>query len=407
MSQSTIPRATWGTQPERRPGRAVSRGSVGVLVLASGLSLLSLPAQANGGHGHFGGRAGGFSSGHSGGGHSGGAHSGGAHSGGGRSGGGHSAAPSNVHSGGFSGARGSVAAPAQVAPPLPRITHGNGNNGLRSAFPSMPAPTYTAQHHRPVTGSALHNFGRPSNYDNRVPVYSGNHGGGYRDARVHSHAHTNHSQHHGAARWNYSAGFRPHHHRYPTIGLTVPALAVGAAALSYSGARLYFDRGIWYRPNALGNYIVTAPPYGAIVPVLPYDYATINYGGVPYYYGNGIYYTEVPGQGYAVTPAPQGLPPVSGNGYEPIPGSQGSTQGGLSGDSLALAQLPDVQIAPRADQSSAQLFSDRADCSRWAAGQSGFDPARGRPSDAQGWQNAKAYRESELSCLQARGYEAR
>lgn len=179
-------------------------------------------------------------------------------------------------------------------------------------------------------------------------------------------------------RWQYPQGYQ-FNRGYPALGLRFPALGPSHLALGFGGARWFFDRGIWYRP-AVGGFVVAAPPYGVLTPLLPPTYATINYGGTPYYYDNGIYYTEQPGQGYLVTPPPEGVPPPD------------------------MALLSELQISPLANQTSAQFFADRADCSRNASGQSGYDPMQGDPADAQRVQRARSYRDAEIACLQSRGY---
>jgi hypothetical protein len=197
-------------------------------------------------------------------------------------------------------------------------------------------------------------------------------------------------------RWHYPQGYQ-FNRSYPALGLRFPALGPGHLALGFGGARWFFDRGIWYRPGVSG-YVVAVPPYGVLTPLLPPTYATINYGGTPYYYDNGVYYTEQPGQGYLVTPPPEGLPPL-----DRLPSIAGVPE------NAAMAQtdptlLTELQVSPLANQTSAQFFADRADCSRNASGQSGYDPLRGDPADTQLVQRARTYRDAEIACLQSRGY---
>jgi hypothetical protein len=197
-------------------------------------------------------------------------------------------------------------------------------------------------------------------------------------------------------RWHYPQGYQ-FNRGYPALGLRFPALGPSHLALGFGGARWFFDRGIWYRP-AVSGYVVAVPPYGVLTPLLPPTYATINYGGTPYYYDNGVYYTEQPGQGYLVTPPPEGLPPP-----ERLPSIAGVPE------NAAMAQtdpalLSELQVSPLANQTSAQFFADRADCSRNASGQSGFDPMQGDPADSQRIQRARTYRDAEIACLQSRGY---
>ena len=197
----------------------------------------------------------------------------------------------------------------------------------------------------------------------------------------------------GPPRWHFPNGYR-FNRAYPAPGLIFPSLGPGHLALGFGGARWFFDRGVWYRPGSAG-YIVAIPPYGVLTPVLPPTYASIDYGGVPYYYDNGVYYTEQPGQGYLVTPPPGGLPPIAAN-------SDGSAAAHASP-----SPLHELQVSGLSNQSSVQYFSDRADCSRWASEQSGFDPIRNPANDEQTVQRAQSYRDAEMSCLRARSYEVR
>lgn len=201
--------------------------------------------------------------------------------------------------------------------------------------------------------------------------------------------------------WFYSRGFR-HGFVYPRLGVTVPVLGAGALVLGYAGTRWYVDQGIWYQPGGSG-YIVAAPPIGAIVPSLPPDYAAIVYGGVPYYFASGVYYVEAPGQGYRVVPAPDNLPPVAAV----APPSNPAPASGPPPAPQQNSGMPELQVIPRAGQTTTQYFNDRSECARAASELSGFDPAQPLAGDARGWERAGTFREYESSCLVARGYDAR
>lgn len=199
--------------------------------------------------------------------------------------------------------------------------------------------------------------------------------------------------------WAYSPGYR-WGYRYPSIGWTVPLLGAGAIALTYAGSRWYWDQSVWYQPSSTG-YMVSAPPIGAIVPSLPAGYASIIYNGVPYFYSGATYYVEVPGQGYRIVTPPSELPPLSA-----YPDSA-TVQTFPSAAPGAAYPFPDLAVAPLAGQSTSQFYSDRADCSRWASGQSGYDPSQAQTNDAMAYERAGAYRDAEASCLRGRGYEVR
>lgn len=112
-----------------------------------------------------------------------------------------------------------------------------------------------------------------------------------------------------------------HRHYYPSVGLAVAVLPQDSFALSFSGGRVFFSAGVWYRPVERG-FVVVRPPLGVVVPVLPPGYSTLWAGNGTYYYANETYYAAAP-NGYAVVAAPVGAvsevpPPGYGAPSQPM-----------------------------------------------------------------------------------------
>jgi hypothetical protein len=174
-----------------------------------------------------------------------------------------------------------------------------------------------------------------------------------------------------------------HDHYYPPRGYVAPALPPGHRVIPYRGQNYYFHGGVWYRPSGT-RYIVVLPPVGLYVPFLPPYYTNIWIGGLPYYYAGGVYYTWRPEQrGYVVAEAP----PVS--------------------EVSELPATPDqLFVYPTRGQSEQQQATDRYQCHRWAADQTGFDPTQplGNLSESQHASKRADYQRAMKACLEARGY---
>jgi len=174
-----------------------------------------------------------------------------------------------------------------------------------------------------------------------------------------------------------------HDHYYPPRGYVAPALPPGHRVVPYRGQNYYYHGGVWYRPSGT-RYIVVLPPVGMYVPFLPPYYTNIWIGGLPYYYAGGVYYTWRPEQrGYVVAEAP--------------PASEVSE----------LPATPDqLFVYPTRGQSEQQQATDRYQCHRWAADQTGFDPTQplGNLSESQHASKRADYQRAMKACLEARGY---
>lgn len=180
-----------------------------------------------------------------------------------------------------------------------------------------------------------------------------------------------------------------HNHYYPAPGVMVRSVPRDAYIAHYRGAPYYFRGGVWYRPVG-PRFVVARPPIGTVITVLPSAYTTVWFGGVSYYYADYVYYRWDPAaSGYVVSAPPDGSayeadasPPMS------------STSSG------------DVFVYPKQGQSDEQQATDRYECHRWAADQSGFDPTKAQGGVATGEVNGKRadYQRAQAACLEARGY---
>lgn len=181
---------------------------------------------------------------------------------------------------------------------------------------------------------------------------------------------------------------RHHHDRYyPPRGLVVDALPRAPLVVPHRGANYYFHGGVWYRPSG-PRFVVVMPPIGLTVSVLPPFYTTLWVGGVPYYYADGVYYNWRPAQrAYVVVEPPRET------------------------EVLSLPPEPEqLFVYPKEGQSEQQMATDRYECHRWAADQTGFDPSQpgsgGIPASQMDEKRADYLRASK-ACLDARGYSVR
>jgi hypothetical protein len=189
-----------------------------------------------------------------------------------------------------------------------------------------------------------------------------------------------HGQTHVDTRYN-------HNQSYPVRGYYAPSLPQGYYTAHYHGSPYYYNGGAWYRPYG-PRFVVVAPPIGIGVQFLPPFYTTVWFGGMPYYYADDTYYMYRPERRqYVVTQPPTGQAQV---GAEP------------SGP-----QEPFVY--PKNGQSEQQQSTDRYECHRWAADQTGFDPTQplGNVPESQVSEKRADYRRAEGACLEARGYSVK
>lgn len=193
----------------------------------------------------------------------------------------------------------------------------------------------------------------------------------------------------GSPHWVLDSRF--HHDRYyPTLGYHVAALPPGSLALHVGADRLFFQAGVWFRPVGR-EFVVVTPPFGAVVPVLPPGCATLWLGGSSYYYANGVYYANAVGTpGYVVVAPPPNVTAATVQPPAPAVPLPPPAPAGL-------------MAYPRNGQSQAQMFSDRAECARWAAGQAGYEPTQAGTDPAR----QETYRRAETACLDGRGYTVR
>jgi hypothetical protein len=180
-----------------------------------------------------------------------------------------------------------------------------------------------------------------------------------------------------------------HNHYYPAVGAVVHTMPRDAYVTRYRGTPYYFRGGVWYR-HARPGYVVARPPVGTVIRVLPAFYTTLWFGGIPYYYADYVYYRwDVGSQAYVVSDPPNGEPDREDNDNQP-----------------AASRNTDLFVYPKNGQSDEQRDTDRYECHRWAADQTGFDPTKSQGGVEADQVNSKRvdYRRAETACLEGRGY---
>ncbi len=142
-------------------------------------------------------------------------------------------------------------------------------------------------------------------------------------------------------------------------------------------------------PGWYGGYHHGWRPYvGLRVWGLPSWRSVVVIGGVSYLVADGIYYREHLDGGYVVVPAPvatvSSVPPAD------------------------TAPAPRQFVYPRQGQSAERQSADEYDCHRWAADQSGFDPAAAATGHAPAADARRPdYQRAKSACLEGRGYTVR
>ena len=183
-----------------------------------------------------------------------------------------------------------------------------------------------------------------------------------------------------------------HGRSYPDRGVYVGALPGRPMYFDRPGGRFYYSGGVWYRSYG-PRFVVVGPPIGVFVPVLPPYYTTVWFGGVPYYYANDTYYMWDGSQNGYVTVDPPGDPAAASTDAPPPPPPQGD----------------DLFVYPQNGQSAEQQASDKYECHRWSASQTGFDPTQSGgavPPEQLAGKRAD-YQRAMRACLEGRGYSAR
>jgi len=159
------------------------------------------------------------------------------------------------------------------------------------------------------------------------------------------------------------------------------------------------------------------PGFAWFLASVPLYCSTFWWNNIPYYYYNDVYYTWSPtADGYVATDPPPAAPadapstnsgsydgapasaPSTGEEYAPpssVPAAPGSAQ---SSDAIPPGGFasggPSIYAYPAKGQTDQQQAADRAECTQWAATQTGG--AVGSPD----------YRRAAIACFQGRGYSA-
>jgi hypothetical protein len=181
----------------------------------------------------------------------------------------------------------------------------------------------------------------------------------------------------------------------PTLG----AWALLAMAALVAAAPAHADRGDrghrhghpgWYAGHQHHWYGWHGwrPHVGLRVYGLPSWRSVVVIGGASYLVADGIYYRQHVDGGYVVVPEP--VTPVAAL---PPPDT---------------APAPRQYVYPRQGQSPERQSADEYDCHRWAADQSGFDPAAAATGHAAVADARRPdYQRARSACLEGRGYTVR
>ncbi len=97
------------------------------------------------------------------------------------------------------------------------------------------------------------------------------------------------------------------HHRYrslPRRGAIVVAPSA-AQVIAFRNVSYRFHKGVYYRPNAVGKFVVVAAPRGLRIRTLPVGYRRLTVGTATYFYYCGTFYQQR-GSEYEVVQAPVG-----------------------------------------------------------------------------------------------------
>jgi len=168
--------------------------------------------------------------------------------------------------------------------------------------------------------------------------------------------------------------------------LLLAAAAVLAAVPAQAGGRWHGHRH-GYHGHHPGWHPGWRPYVGLHVHSLPAWRSVVVVGGVSYLLANGVYYRDYADGGYVVVP-----PPVQV--AAPLPAET--------------APAPRQFVYPRQGQSPERQSADEYDCHRWAADQSGFDPAAAATGHAPVADTRRPdYQRAKSACLEGRGYTVR
>lgn len=141
-------------------------------------------------------------------------------------------------------------------------------------------------------------------------------------------------------------------------------------------------------PGWYGYHHGWRPYVGLRVWGLPSWRSVVVIGGISYLVADGIYYREHVDGGYIVVPPPVAVAAA------PSP--------------VETAPAPRQFVYPRQGQSQERQSADEYDCHRWAADQSGFDPAAAATGHAPAADARRPdYQRAKSACLEGRGYTVR
>jgi hypothetical protein len=175
-----------------------------------------------------------------------------------------------------------------------------------------------------------------------------------------------------------------------TVGasMLLAAAALLAAAPAHADGRRHGGHRHGYSVYHGSHHHGWRPHIGFRVHSLPVWRSVVVVGGISYLLANGVYYREYDDGGYVVVPSPVAATSA------PLPQES--------------APAPRQFVYPRQGQSSERQSADEYDCHRWAADQSGFDPAAAATGHASAADARRPdYQRAKSACLEGRGYTVR
>jgi hypothetical protein len=181
----------------------------------------------------------------------------------------------------------------------------------------------------------------------------------------------------------------PVHARTAAAAVLLAAATLLAASPAHADGRWRGGHRHGYHGPVHGYYGHGWRPYvGLHVHSLPALRSVVVVGGISYLLAHGVYYREHLDGGYVVVPAPMD------DADRPMP--------------LETLPAPRQFVYPKQGQSSERQSADEYDCHRWAADQSGFDPAAAATGHAPAADARRPdYQRAKSACLEGRGYTVR
>lgn len=168
---------------------------------------------------------------------------------------------------------------------------------------------------------------------------------------------------------------------FPAPGYQIGHLPDQHQEIRVGSARYFYNRGIFYRPDRSGVYMVVNAPIGARVSYLPAGYVSFFIGPRHYFYVNYTYYLWDQANAQYVT----------------VEEPEGATNQVVNASNLTPSEL---YVYPSQGQDESQQEFDKYQCYLWAVDQTGVDPSAGAAAGS----NISDYQRAYSVCLEGRGY---